>query len=62
MLRRPVVRITLPDCPAPVAHPLEVAFYPGPSQIVSAALTMMGRKAPQLAVVSSQAPAFAGPY
>ncbi len=61
-LRRPVVRITLPDCPLPVAHSLEQAFYPGPGQVIAAGLSMMGRKPAHLVPVASPAPAFSGPY
>ncbi len=61
-LRRPIVRVTLPDCPAPVAQSLEQAFYPGASQIVTAALAMMGRKAVKPVPAASQSPAFVGPY
>lgn len=55
-------RITLPDCPAPVAHSLEQAFYPGPTDIVAAGLSMCGRVNGSDIAVGTSAPEFAGPY
>lgn len=41
-MKAPVKRITLPDCPAPVSKPLEDAFYPTASTIVSEVQAMFG--------------------
>jgi len=35
-LRAPVLRVALPDAPAPMSAPLERAYYPGASEIVNA--------------------------
>ncbi len=40
-LKAPVVRITLPDSPAPASSALEKAYYPGAGQIVSAARKLL---------------------
>ena len=60
-LKGPVRRISLADCPAPVSHPLEKAFYPSASTIANAALVMLGKKTvsvEQLDIVDN----FKGPY
>lgn len=36
-LRAPIVRVTLPDAPAPMSAPLERAYYPTPETIAAAA-------------------------
>jgi pyruvate dehydrogenase E1 component beta subunit len=41
-LRAPVKRVALPDLPAPAARTLEAAYYPGPEEIVRAALELAG--------------------
>ena len=35
-LKAPIVRVALPDCPAPMSAPLEKAYYPGAKQVVAA--------------------------
>lgn len=44
-LRAPVVRVALPDCPAPMSAPLEEAYYPRARQIADAVRQAM-RAAP----------------
>jgi pyruvate/2-oxoglutarate/acetoin dehydrogenase E1 component len=47
-LETPVVRLTLPDAPAPAARSLEAAYYFGTEQIVTAALQLCsGGRMPQ---------------
>lgn len=61
-LRQPVRRVTPPDCPAPVSHPLEEAFHPNADRIAAACLDLMGaerRVIPKLADVTA---GFIGPY
>jgi len=41
-LRAPVIRLTGPDAPAPASYPLEQAFAPQASDIISAARTLVG--------------------
>jgi pyruvate dehydrogenase E1 component beta subunit len=41
MLKAPVVRVALPDCPAPASRSLEVVYYPRYRQIVDAVLKIM---------------------
>ena len=42
-LRAPVVRVCLPDAPAPMSAPLERAYYPNADSIVAAAEGLMAR-------------------
>ena len=42
-LRAPVVRVALPDAPAPTSPALERAYYPGKEQILRAILEVTGR-------------------
>ena len=42
-LLAPVVRVTLPDAPAPASRSEELAYYPGAEQIVSAARALLER-------------------
>ena len=35
-LRAPIVRVTLPDCPAPASRTLEAVYYPTEKDIVAA--------------------------
>jgi len=42
-LKAPVIRIALPNCPAPVSAKLEEAFYPKASTIARAAFKLLGR-------------------
>ena len=44
-LKRPVVRVTLPDAPAPTSAPLEAAYYPTADTIVAAAERVTGNSA-----------------
>lgn len=60
-LKAPVERVTLPDCPAPVAHSLEKEFYPGPQQIIDVVCRTLGRETIPFDQASKQ-PAFLGPY
>ncbi len=62
MLEAPVERVTLPDCPAPVAYSLEQQFYPGPQQIIDAVCRTLGRPSIAFDPKASQQPAFMGPY
>ena len=43
-LRAPIVRVTLPDAPAPASAPLERAYYPDADVIASAARKTMGAR------------------
>jgi pyruvate dehydrogenase E1 component beta subunit len=58
-LKAPVVRIGPPDVPAPVAAPLEAAYWPGPQAIVRAVLRLLGRAGAPAADPPST---FQGPY
>ena len=42
-LRAPVVRVTLPDAPAPMSRPLERAYFPGAADIVAGVERALGR-------------------
>ena len=42
-LKAPVIRITLPDLPAPASKPLELRYYKKASDIVSAIKKVMGK-------------------
>ena len=61
-LKGPVRRLTLPDCPTPVAKSLEDAFYPKPSTIVGLVLSMLGRPIPDDLTGIDAADEFKGPY
>lgn len=54
-------RLTLPDCPAPVAHSLEQAFYPRASTIAALVLNMLGKEVPDLSAID-RIDSFKGPY
>ena len=45
----PVVRVTLPDAPAPANRSEELAYYPGAKQIASAARVLLARNAKRAA-------------
>lgn len=60
-LKAPVRRLSLADCPAPVSLPLEKAFYPKPSNIVKAVLSMLGKNTIDIASVDIE-DNFKGPY
>jgi pyruvate/2-oxoglutarate/acetoin dehydrogenase E1 component len=60
-LKKPVCRISLPDCPAPVSYSLEQVFYPSSSTIFSAALRMLGKEDKAIDA-SKLAESFKGPY
>lgn len=62
MLKAPVRRVTLPDCPAPVSRPLEEAYHPSPMTIVHACLDVLEHNARPTSSVGDVQAAFAGPY
>lgn len=55
-------RLTLPDCPAPVAHSLEEAFYPRASTIAALVLEMLGKSATDDLALIDRPDSFKGPY
>lgn len=61
-LRAPVRRVSLPDSPAPVSHPLEEAFHPNASSIVSACLDVCGEAGAVLPRLASVSAGFQGPF
>jgi pyruvate dehydrogenase E1 component beta subunit len=61
-LCRPVRRVTLPDCPAPVSHPLEEAFHPNAERIAAACLEMVGGGRSRIRRLSDVTAGFVGPY
>lgn len=61
-LKAPPRRLTLPNCPAPVAHSLEEAFYPKASTIAALALEMLGRSVPSDIDAMDRSDSFNGPY
>lgn len=61
-LDAPPRRLTLPDCPAPVAQSLEDAFYPKASTIAALVLDMLGLEAPDGLADMDRADSFKGPY
>ncbi len=61
-LKGPIRRLTLPDCPAPVAQSLEEAFYPKASTIVGLVLEMLGRDVPEGLATIDRVDSFKGPY
>jgi pyruvate dehydrogenase E1 component beta subunit len=62
VLRAPVKRLGLADCPAPVSLPLERAFYPDSTTIATECLTAVGRSGTELRPRTIAEPAFRGPY
>jgi pyruvate dehydrogenase E1 component beta subunit len=60
-LKAPVRRIALANCPAPVSHALEKAFYPSASTIAKAAMAMLGKDDGSLGHID-RADTFKGPY
>jgi acetoin:2,6-dichlorophenolindophenol oxidoreductase subunit beta len=60
-LKAPVIRIALPNCPAPVSAKLEEAFYPKASTIARAALTILGLEPERVGDLSRE-DHFKGPY
>jgi pyruvate/2-oxoglutarate/acetoin dehydrogenase E1 component len=60
-LKAPVIRIALPNCPAPVSAKLEDAFYPKASTIARAALTILGLEPERVGDLSRE-DHFKGPY
>lgn len=60
-LKGRVVRISLPNCPAPVSAKLEEAFYPKASTIARAALTVLGASPDRLGDLT-RVDNFKGPY
>jgi pyruvate dehydrogenase E1 component beta subunit len=55
-------RLTLPDCPTPVAKSLEDAFYPTATTIARLAYSMLHAKLPDDLAVAAAADDFRGPY
>ena len=62
LLRAPVRRVTLPDCPAPVSRPLEEAFHPSPMKIAQTCLEVLKHDAKPTSTIGDVQAAFAGPY
>jgi len=62
LLKAPVRRVTLPDCPAPVSRPLEDAYHSSPMKIAQACLEILKHDAKPTATISDVQAAFAGPY
>jgi pyruvate/2-oxoglutarate/acetoin dehydrogenase E1 component len=60
-LKAPVIRIALPNCPAPVSAKLEEAFYPKASTIARAALTLLGLEPNRVGDLTRE-DHFKGPY
>jgi pyruvate/2-oxoglutarate/acetoin dehydrogenase E1 component len=60
-LKAPVIRIALPNCPAPVSVKLEEAFYPKASTIARAALHSLGLDQSRIGDLSHE-DNFKGPY
>jgi pyruvate dehydrogenase E1 component beta subunit len=61
-LKSPIRRVTPPDCPAPVAKPLEDAFHPNPLTIVRACLDVLKTGTLTERPVAGVQDAFHGPY
>jgi pyruvate dehydrogenase E1 component beta subunit len=61
-LRAPVRRVTPPDCPAPVAKPLEDAFHPTPLTIMQACLDVLGIGTSVRRMIPDVVERFPGPY
>jgi acetoin:2,6-dichlorophenolindophenol oxidoreductase subunit beta len=60
-LKAPVIRIALPNCPAPVSAKLEEAFYPKASTTARAALTLLGQDPARVGDLTRE-DHFKGPY
>ncbi len=60
-LKAPVRRIALANCPSPVSHPLETAFYPTAKTIADVSLALMGRGAINVGDIGFE-DNFKGPY
>ncbi|NYH55688.1 pyruvate dehydrogenase E1 component beta subunit [Nocardiopsis arvandica] len=61
-LRSPVVRVTPPDCPAPVSRPLEEAFHPDAERIAHACLATLGQDGSTLQGLRPVTAGFSGPF
>ncbi|MBT2529070.1 alpha-ketoacid dehydrogenase subunit beta [Streptomyces sp. ISL-99] len=61
-LRRPVRRVTPPDCPAPVSSPLEDAFHPDAGRIAAACLELVGGDRSAVPRLTGVTAGFVGPY
>ena len=61
-LRSPVVRVTPPDCPAPVSFPLEEAFHPDAERIARACLTALRLDASEFRTPRPITAGFSGPF
>jgi len=42
-LKSPILRVALPDCPAPASRILEKAYYPDENDIIGAVKKVMGK-------------------
>ncbi|MCN9244363.1 alpha-ketoacid dehydrogenase subunit beta [Streptomyces sp. RY43-2] len=62
MLRAPVRRVTLADCPAPVSWPLEEAFNPGAESVLHACLELLGEEPGNGPRMEHVMKGFVGPY
>ncbi len=60
-LKAPIRRMSLANCPAPVSHPLETAFYPKTSNIVQTVLAMLGKSSVKILNIDKE-DVFKGPY
>ena len=60
-LKAPVKRLALANCPAPVSHPLESAFYPKASTIANVVLQLLGKENINLDFLNKESN-FKGPY
>ncbi|KKS78600.1 MAG: Pyruvate dehydrogenase, E1 component, beta subunit [Candidatus Beckwithbacteria bacterium GW2011_GWA2_43_10] len=61
-LKKPVVRLALPDAHVPCSPTLERGYYPGVRDIVNTALVLLGRKKMAPKEIGTLAPQFAGPF
>lgn len=60
-LKKPVRRIALANCPAPVSLPLEKAFYPSADTIAGAVAAVLEKDIPDMEDISKE-DTFKGPY
>ncbi|MEV5885277.1 transketolase C-terminal domain-containing protein [Streptomyces sp. NPDC052020] len=62
MLKAPVRRVALADCPAPVSWPLEEAFNPQAGAVAGACLELLGQASAAAPDLPSALEGFIGPY
>ena len=60
-LKKPIIRIGLPNCPAPTAKSLEDVYYPRALQIAEAVVRLLGRTNIEV-VLKPDIDTFSGPY